>query len=76
MLETLTNSIIDFSNHTLSINELKSIICKSESKDKINFIYLGKHSYKPVWSFQKDLFGQARCPRCLVAFSLTAAKWR
>ena len=55
MIDTITHSIIDLSCENLSDVDLKNKLLELPNENKLNFIFLGKYSYDPIWLLQKEL---------------------
>ena len=52
--EEIKDTILDISKLYLDVEDLYQEICDI-SIDKLNFIYIGKYSYTPIWELQKKL---------------------
>ena len=52
--EEIKDTILDISKPYLDVEDLYQEICDI-SIDKLNFIYIGKYSYRPIWELQKKL---------------------
>ena len=52
--EEIKDTILDISKPHLDAEDLYQEICDI-SINKLNFIYIGKYSYTPIWELQKKL---------------------
>ena len=52
--EQMTNNILDLSYKKYDSELLYNEIC-SFSTDDINFVYLGRYPYKPIWNLQQRI---------------------
>ena len=55
MIDTVPYSITNLSYEKLSACHMKNKILELPNQNKLNFIFLGKYSYEPIWLLQKEL---------------------
>ena len=55
IIECKTSNILDLSTQEYTINQISDVIYSQHLHNDINFIYLGKQEYQPIWKLQNSL---------------------
>ena len=55
IIECKTSNILDLSTQEYTIDQISDVIYSQDLYNDINFIYLGKQEYQPIWKLQNRL---------------------